>query len=626
MKSACTGFILILCLFVFQHIQSQGIQDPNLQAAYQAQSALNLEETRTLFNKVATNLQATKKDRCDALRALAVLYWKHDKNYQKAQEYLVLADSVGDYRSETWLTKLRIEAEAQNFDKAIEAGKKAIDMAASVADKNYGKYKYTQVILDQAMAQLETQEAINEALLNSAKTILEDVLKTNPTNVNAADILLGISLIQNNAKSALEAWLAYYRFSNTEAAYDYLKPAAMQLETVLNAWQDRTLTPAEQVSLVEALIATRFYKYGKLVATQFDLKNAKAILYANYTQAIESLTNEYYRQVSIGAADSEQFLEDLRAKNEALYAQLTTTNDFNSVNFRRVIRERFGGYYLISSSSASRQVGLVFGHVVNERDRNIEQYGHRANFSFTELDMMVSNGYPSWFWEIGGAGGYALRGGFLRIKPLFKYLPITAWERVTDSVKRKKIEKEIQTNLINSDVNTDLRVIRSAVSKKINLDALDTLYGNLFNQGYTGLDLQLKFIEQYELYRDNGTMFAHEGRHSIDRVVLGQDAYRALGSKRIEYRGRLSQITFSDAPKLELADMLVGVSSTPTGQSNQMILDVFEAWITAHSDTINGYNANQLPIANLYKLTNAQIISCIQAVDPFYLEYKKIKH
>ena len=76
----------------------------------------------------------------------------------------------------------------------------------------------------------------------------------------------------------------------------------------------------------------------------------------------------------------------------------------------------------------------------------------------------------------------------------------------------------------------------------------------LVQQGYEGVTLQLKFIECYDLYRDNATMFAHEGRHSLDRIVL-QGEYSSLGTATIEYRARLSQIVFSESPKLELANM-----------------------------------------------------------------------
>lgn len=621
-------FSLITLVF-FQTLNSQNLkEDPNLQAAYQAQSALNLEVAKKLFDSVSYNIYATKKNRCDALRSSAVIYWKHYKDYKKAKEHLLIADSIGDYRSETWLTYLRVEAEAGHYSKALLAGEKAMYLSVSKADKNYARYQYSKVILEQSIIQVEKDQPVDLELLNSAAILLEDVLKTNPTNVNAADILLGISLLQNDPAKAMIAWLAYYRFSTAESAYAYLEPTAKQLEQLFKLWETRALKPEEQIALVEALGASRFHNYAKILVKRFNLKESKALLYDAYTKDIEKITNEYYRLASIGEADFGIFINSFDSKNEALYALLTDASAaaYSLDNFRDLIRPQFGAFLLISSSSASSQRGLVFGHIVNERMRMVEQYGHNADFAFTELDMMVSNGYPSWFWENGGAGGYALRGGFLRIKPLFNFLAINAWENSTDVVKRSKIEKEINDNLFVSNLDTDIKVIRALLSKKINLDALDALYNRLVNEGLKGLELQLKFIEQYELYRDNATMFAHEGRHSIDRVVLGQENYRALGSKVIEYRGRLSQIAFSKSPKIELANMLSSVSSTPTGQSNKMILDVFNNWIKTHSNEIKGYNINQLPLANLYKLTDTQIISCIQNVDPFFIEYQKQKN
>jgi len=627
-KNATNLLLFVSVILLLQSLHAQNLKkDPNLQAAYQAQGALKLDDAKRLFDSVSNNLQATKKDRCEALRALAIIHWKHYKDYNESKASLILADSIGDYKSETWLNMMRIEVGAKHYTKALKAGQKAIQLSQSEADKNYGKYKYCKVILDQAIAQLDANTPMDIKLLDEAAKILQDVLKTNPTNVNAADILFGIALLQNDGAKAMRSWLAYNRFSNADTAYDYLKPAAKRLDEMLSKWEVSDLTSNEQIALIEAIAASRFYRYARVLAKRFNLKSHDILDYAAYIEAIETMTNEYYRQVSIGNTDSGDFLRTIRTKNETLYKQIADKDAevFSPESFRTLVRSKFGSVFLISNSSASRQVGLVLGHIVNERIRNIEQYGHKADFSFTELDMMVSNGYPSWFWENGGAGGYALRDGFLRIKTLFKFLPINAWERITDSVKRDKIVTEIKNNLLNSDLTTNIKVIRASLSKKINLDALDALYNTLVAQGLNGLELQLKFIEQYEFYRDSGTMFAHEGRHSIDRIVLGQEEYRALGSQVIEYRGRLSQIAFSPSPKLELANMLSSVSSTPTGQSNKMILDVFEAWITTHSNEIKGYNANQLPLANLYKLTDAQIITCVQAVDPFYIEYQRLK-
>ena len=154
---------------------------------------------------------------------------------------------------------------------------------------------------------------------------------------------------------------------------------------------------------------------------------------------------------------------------------------------------------------------------------------------------------------------------------MFKHLGISAWEQVTDPIKRSKAESNIQDNLFASTANSEVSAILPALAKKLELDALDALHKDLVNQGYKDVELQLKFIDAYDDLRDNATMFAHEGRHSLDRVVLGDD-YRSLGAATIEYRGRLSQIAFSESPKLEVANMLNGVGTTNNGIANAIII------------------------------------------------------
>ena len=629
--------VVLLSLFtVLQSLHSQASkEDPNLQAAFQAHGSLKLIDAKQLFEKVVINTKASKKDQCEALRQLAIIEWKFYNKYDEAKALLHKADSIGDYRSETLLNLMRIEEESNNYSKAIEAVSNAIALSESEADKNYYKYKYCKVILDEVIFHIDSDKPFNINKLNKASLMLKDVLDTNPTNVNAADILLGVSLLLKDGDTAMKAWLAYNKFPNIESAYTYLQPAAEQLNEVLPNW-NQPIATKEQTKIIDGLAKSRFYEYARVLVKLFKLSKASTdtstkhiVAYANYINDISSITNAYYRLASTENKGSDDFIDALRSKNQSLYKQLVVNerqqDTFSARNFRDIIRSKFGSMYLITATSASRTTGLVLGHIVNERIRTIEQYEHSADFTFTELDMMVSNGYPSWFWENRGAGGYALRGGFLRIKSMFNYLAINAWDRVTDSVKRGEIEKSIKDNLLASDLDTDIKVIRSTVAKKIELDALDVLYNRLVADGLKGIELQLKFIEHYELYRDNATMFAHEGRHSIDRVVL-QEGYRALGSAKIEYRGRLSQIAFSASPKLELANMLNGVGSSPTGQSNKMILDVIETWINDNKENIPNYEFNKQAIAQVYKLTDLQIINCIKNVDPLYIDIKNNKN
>ena len=69
--------------------------------------------------------------------------------------------------------------------------------------------------------------------------------------------------------------------------------------------------------------------------------------------------------------------------------------------------------------------------------------------------------------------------------------------------------------------------------------------------------------------------------------------------------------------------MINDISTANNGKANQMIVDVFEKWIVANKKSIIGFDTNKRPISQIYKLTNDQIKSCVQEVDPFYINYRK---
>jgi hypothetical protein len=625
-------WLIIFSTYSLLVISQSSKENQDLIMAFQAENSLQLEASRTLFEAVISNNLSSKEDQCKALRALAIQDWKFYENYDTAKQRLSLAHTIGDYVSETLLTLTRIETESHHYSQAIIAAKNAINASISDADKTYATYKYCQVILKQALFQINSDLPYDKNLLLTSIPILLKILSKNPTHVIASDVLLGTALLLNKGELALKGWLSYFRFSSSNNVYKYLKPSALSLERILTDWSKRDLYENEQIALIKALGESRFYNYAKALTKTFNLEKLtkqsdiqNIVSYANFIDDVKIITDEYYRKATVEKINSDAYLNALTTKSKTLYNQLktdTTKDSFSFSNFRNLINQEFGAVLLVASTSASTITGLILGHIVNERLRTVEQYGHKADFSFTELDMMVSNGYPSWFWEDRGAGGFAIPDGFLRIKTMFKHLGITAWEKVTDSIKRSKIEKSIEDDLFSSTLATEGNRLLAATAKKLELDALDNLYKDLVNKGYNDLELQLKFIEHYDLFRDNATMFAHEGRHSLDRVVLG-NSYRDLGAAKIEFRGRLSQIAFSESPKLEIADMINGISTTNNGKANQMIVDVFEKWIKTNKKSIIGFDTNNRPISQLYKLTNYQIKSCIQEADPFYTNYTK---
>lgn len=623
-----SSFFIVLILFpLYAMSQSLG-NNSTLMAALKAQGSLQLEKSHALFESVVANPKASKEDRCEALRELAIQDWKVRKDYDQAKRRLLLADSLGGYRSETWLKLLRVEEESTHFSAARDAGLKAILLSVSKADKTYAQYKYANVILQEAIAQVNKGSAFDVQLVADASEMVQEVLQINPTNTEAAAILLGVSLLRNDGDTAYKAWLSYFRFSNAAQAYSYLKEPSLQLERLLVNQDIGTLTDTQKYELIIALGASRFYHYAALLVSHLTVAVATSpqeiqniVAYATYLEDIKNFTNEYYQKSTLKEITETAFRADLSVKNEILYHQVLQSevkkDTFSYRNFTRLIRNKFGAVFMIARTSSSNITGLLFGHIVNERIRTVEQYEHEAEFAFTELDMMVSNGYPSWFWENRGAGGFAIRGGFIRVKSMFKHLGILAWERITDQVKRQEVDESIHKNLLMSTSTSDENTILAALAKKLERDGLDALHKELLDDGYTGMELQREFIRRYDLYRDNATMFAHEGRHSLDRVVLG-DEYSQLGIAVLEYRARLSQIVFSESPKLELANMVNGTGTTGAGQANKMIVDVIEKYVKTNQKEIEDFDHSKQAISQIYKLTNEQLKSCFRAVDPFY--------
>ncbi|WP_298518000.1 hypothetical protein [uncultured Kordia sp.] len=632
--------LLIICIANLTSYAQESNNHPKLLAAFKAQNSLNLETSRELFSALLKETNVSKKDRCIALRKLSLQDWKFYKDYNQAKKRLMEAIQIGDYVSESYVVLNRIESEAHNYSNALVAAEKSLETATSASDSTYATYLYSKTILKEATNVTLQQKPIDTSKLRKASTLLQKILAKNPTHVNAAEVLLGVSLLLKDGSLALKSWLAYYRFVDVNAAYSYLKEPAKLLSLELPMWNSETSNFQRTKAIIVSLANSRFYDFAKLVALRendsiqakikADSEIQDIIHYTNYLKKLKDTTDEYYRLSAIeknedeNTKNREAFISNFRVTNDNLMNTLSIfkkkSSEYSIREFREKLRTHFGTVQIIASTSSSSTLGMIMGHIVNERTETIKQYNHESDFTFTEIDMMVSNGYPSWFWEDRGAGGFAVEDGFLRVKQLFKSLPINAWQRITDPVKRGKIEKEIAEKLFSN--STDEKTIFSGLSQKLELDALNDLYNTLKTQGYTGIQLQLKFIEMYEAYRDRATMFAHEGRHSLDKKVL-KDNYRALGSTVIEYRGRLSQIVFSNEPRLELANMIDGVNNSPTGMSNKMIVDVAKEWILKNHSEIKNYDATQIPISQLYKLSNAQIIACYKAVDPFYIDSKK---
>ncbi|MEP6621328.1 MAG: hypothetical protein ABJE47_18525 [bacterium] len=131
-------------------------------------------------------------------------------------------------------------------------------------------------------------------------------------------------------------------------------------------------------------------------------------------------------------------------------------------------------------------------------------------------------------------------------------------------------------------------------------------------RGRRGLDPQSAFETAYGVYIDESSVFAHEGRHAIDRTL----GLANLGAAELEYRAKLSEVAFAPHPRLALAGILDAPTgdSTPHGLANARLARRLLDWMAVHGAA--NARTGHARLLDIPRLTDAQIIAAMRSLDP----------
>ncbi|TWV93658.1 hypothetical protein [Chitinophaga pinensis] len=190
---------------------------------------------------------------------------------------------------------------------------------------------------------------------------------------------------------------------------------------------------------------------------------------------------------------------------------------------------------------------------------------------------------------------------------------MNVWTMVTDS----SVHKERLAPFENVMSSNDSATILNGVGMRMRIDALDTLYAVLQRQGLQGRELQIAFMNAFETKQQDASIFAHEGRHSIDQIYFKKQFDEAPPKER-EYRAKLSEIACADFPVFLLGKIISRTGPGGHGQANQMILEDVLHWMSRHPSDIHGYDPAIPAIKQIYRLSEAQIKTCFREIDPLY--------
>ena len=522
--------------------------------AQRAYADRDFVKARELFH-TASQSDPDPERRTRALARAANIEWRilHDLN--AARRTL-----AGHSEALALIERARAESDlAHDYAAARAFAAKALAAAEKRREKRQAAVVDAEAALTPVREGRLTGKCVSADSLTSIENSIQQVIDRDGPLIGPDRILLQTAILLNDRPAMLRAWRWYYG----------ALPEAV---------------PEDRRGLGEALANAKFFDEAALVlddpcagARIDDPQSRQIVSYAAALRKIRAITDEHYRQLSLGNDETKQFRKDVERLRQPAAEK----------RFRAVVRGgRTGGVE-----------DMHYGHAILDQTYDIEQYGNKAQVHFIAIDGMVSIGYMNWQTDGGGgSGGWNSSEGIYQIRPMYADGPIGDWLEVSDAEVRAAKEKEAE----------DTRDAPARIGLRMQMEADDRLLSELHQKrGLTGDALRLAFIDRVRHDVFASSILAHEGRHAIDA------RFAIRSSATLEYRAKLSEVAFAPDPRRAVTSgIFVQLdASSPHGQANQQIFEGLTKWMREHTPALAG-------LPQFDKLTDEQIRQAFRSLDP----------
>ena len=614
---------------------------PSLEEAETAHIQLDLKRTGRVLEAVLDDEASSAEDRAVALRRLAVLDWRFYLDDDRARDRLQQADGLAVERFETSLARARLETAARNYRDAQLAARQAIAMADTRTEVKEARIAFARAAMTEALSQLRgtalaggnPSADLDVSLLREASDMMEEVLNGEPGLLAPSSLQLGLALALEDGPRALAAWRLYYRVPPGEPVDGLFREAGATLERILPGWADRPLSGSEREGLVLALADSRFFDFAELVALDHRVPTAESIdgipaiqdilAYAAYARQLTAVSDEHYRRTAVGGGGMREYSQAFDAAARELWNTLHFPTDkprYTRKDFDLEIDRRFGARIRLHRTSS--YYNLWLGHRVVDEKRAVEQYGHQADIRFVQLDFMVSNGYQSWFWDGRQAhGGWADESTITQVRGPYAGDGFEAWAKLNDP----RISEEFQERIREKTAADEFVAAENpyayleGLGLRLESKAYSLVLDSLTARGLEGSDLQLEFMEELEGRVWESSIFAHEGRHLIDRRIgRGISGWLRPNSEG-EFRAKLSEVAFAPDPYIALIGGIINRNTgdrTSHGQANERLMKGIVGWMAEHSEEIRDLDSSRPLLPQLDLLEADQIRAIFRSMDP----------
>ena len=589
-----------------------------LNDARKAYQSYNIKLGEKILNSIWTSQTPSTSDKVGAGKYLSDIYSRFLNKNDKAKTVLqkVIELNPEDYNS--YLRYSQLLASNGNNNEAIKHGLLATQKAKSMNTKIISYSSLCNIVLSSNIkAALNKPQVSQYSDFNFNIPIIEKAIKNAErviaTDINQKELLktkFALEVLAGKGKEALATWKNYFQYSENSSTY--LKETYKELEKVLGIWNGGNLTLNQKKSMVLSLALMRDYDlamvFVKTISKDEILKDSRineVVAYYRFLTALKKQTQLFYQSLAQGKSNPKTFRDSLIVGAKELWKVLKiNTVQFAIDNFQNEIDKRFGAAIRIGNPNG--WYGISWGHKIDERKIQVNQYGKKGKLVFKNLDYIISNGYISWYFNNSGAiGGWQSRSSIYQLRPGYLLKGQNALKLVKDSliISQKKIKDNKRIH------------INATMLEQIKLRANLELLKDLKAKGLRGRSLENEFIKEFDFLTYKNDIEFHEGRHFIDKKIAKKNNIK-YEQTELEFKAKLSEIAFAKYPFMALASILdAGVDNSAHGKANKKLVEALCKWITENSSKIKNYESNVAVYLQLNKLSNKQLVAFIKSVD-----------
>ncbi len=606
-----------------------------LQEAENLHFNLRLEDARSAFTQVFEDQLARPEDRATAARRLATLAWQFDQTYADAHGWLDTSLQLEPRSFDTAAERVRVFENEGNLDAALEATMSARSWATTGQQVVDATAAYGRVALAQAY-HLAGARGVEGRAAETARRALDDLdelIASQPGWLKPSRLALSLAFLLDDGESALSAWRSYHWVAAEGIENPLLRGPGAVLGVELPQWKGPLASSESRRAVIDALASSAFFSEAARIATDprmtpanavvEDSRTTEVVAYARFIDAIKTESDEYYRRRALGDVGHGDLERAFHEHGRDLWIELPWNNPpprFSQGALEVELRQRFGGEIMWGRRSDA--MALHYGHRIVDDEHDVDQYGRNARIRFVVLDEMVSNGYTTWFWD-----GTAATGGWVnddraivQVRAPYAEDSLEAWLEVTDPNDRLSLLERIEARSAADDeiARTNPHAYLPGLALRLRLQAYDGILEELKERGLKGGRLQASFLREIDARSRASSVFAHEGRHALDRYDIPARWIRSGAG--VEYRAKLSEVAFAPDPRLALLGGILTPnigSSSSHGRANERVMRGLVDWMRDNASEIHGFDASRPHLPQLDLLTDDQLRAAFRSMDPW---------